>query len=410
MKSSTAPREVKRELPGTGISIFMPRWLTLLVGAAGSILGLATNLYSSAFRGAITASGRDSPQLIFPLAASLVSSASALLIYRWLLARRKEREEIYQGHITITSDAIPATGDGRDSIAGRSLHYLEAKRPSSDLLVFIHGLGLDAKDFRPYMVESRFHCIAVTLYGFNAEERNDDHYKPIALESHVLLLGFALRAIRDKYPNKRLTLVGFSFGADLAFFLMKYDAQATRDLHIRKAILLDPNVNEATTTISSRIAVVDKDQPLQELVKILESATSVAEFRNLCEYLYKITSKDFAQIQRHAREVLDLCRGTSYDQFLDHMGQLANATEGIHVVLSFDYEQHFNPIARKAITRGMSTRSLECSRCSHFELIGTNFLKDTLEGVISSEEHALYDDDCLLAIDQQYLYPSCPAP
>ena len=238
------------------------------------------------------------------------------------------------------------------------------------------------------MAENRFHCIAVTLYGFNTAERNDEHYKPIALESHVQLLSYALRKIHDKYPDKRITLVGFSFGADLVFFLMKYAGQATRDLHIRKAVLLDPNVNETTTTISSRIAVVDKNQPLRELCKILESATSVAEFRNLCEYLYKITSKDFAQIQRHAQEVLELCRGTSYDQFLDHMGQLANATGGIHVVLSFDYEQHFNPVARRAITRGIDPRSLECSRCGHFELIGTNFLKDTLEGVISAEDQA----------------------
>jgi|tagenome__1003787_1003787.scaffolds.fasta_scaffold20920121_2 pimeloyl-ACP methyl ester carboxylesterase len=387
MKSFSTSRKPKSELPSDGIRIHVPRWLTFLVGAAGSILGLATNLYSSAFRSAITASGENLSQAIFPLLASLVSSASALLIYRWLIARRKEQSEIVQDHILIVSDAIPSMGDGDDSVAGRSLRYLETKRPTNDLVVFIHGLGLDANDFRPYMAESRFHCIAVTLYGFNTEERNDEHYKPISLPSHVQLLSYALRTIHDTYPSKRITLVGFSFGADLIFYLMKYASQATRDLRIRKAVLLDPNVNEATTTISSRIAVVDKDQPLQELVKILESATSVAEFRNLCQYLYKITAKDFAQIQRHAREVLELCRGTSYDRFLDHMGQLSSAAGGIHVVLSFDYEQHFNPIARGAVTRGMDPRSLECSRCGHFELIGTNFLKDTLEGVISTEEH-----------------------
>lgn len=386
MKSASASREPNSELPGASIRILVPRWLTFLVGAAGSIIGLATNLYSSAFRTAITTSGNDLSQLIFPLVASLVSSASALLIYRWLLARRKERAEILRDHIVITSDAITAIGDDSDSVVGRSLHYLEMKRPSKDLVLFIHGLGLDAEDFRPYMAESRFHCIAVTLYGFNTEERNDEHYKPISLSSHVQLLSYALRTIHDKYPHKRITLVGFSFGADLGFYLMKYAPQATRDLHIRKAVLLDPNVNETTTTISSRIAVVDKNHPLEELVKILESATSVSEFRNLCQYLYKITSKDFAQIQRHAREMLELCRGTSYDQFLDYMGQLSSATGGIHVVLSFDYEQHFNPIARGAVTRGMDPRSLECSRCGHFELIGTNFLKDTLEGVISTEE------------------------
>jgi hypothetical protein len=165
---------------------------------------------------------------------------------------------------------------------------------------------------------------------------------------------------------------------------MQFAAKAARDLDIRKAILLDPNVNESTTTISSRIAVVDKNQPLTELVNILASAGSSTEFRNLCEYLYKITSKDFAQIQRHAQDVIALCKGRSYDKFLDRMGRLSSVTEGIHIVLSFDYEQHFNAIARGAVARGMDARSLECSRCGHFELIGTSFLKETLEGVLST--------------------------
>jgi pimeloyl-ACP methyl ester carboxylesterase len=354
----------------------LPRWLTVLVGLIGSVLGIATSLYSSAFRNAIAFSGEHiSSVLIPPVLAALVASGSTLLIYRWLIHRREDKSQILPGQIIIGSDALDSVGDERDLVAGRILHYLEAQRPSGDLLVFLHGLGLDANDFRPYMAESRFHCIALTLYGFNTEEKNDDHYKPISLQSHVQLLAYALDRIHREHHHKRITLVGFSFGADIIFFLMQFAAKAARDLNIRKAILLDPNVNEATTTISSRVAVVDKEQPLTELVKILDSAGSVNEFRNLCEYLYKITSKDFAQIQRHAKEVLALCGGQTYDKFLDRMGQLSSITEGIHVVLSFDYEQHFNTIARGAVARGMDARSLECSRCGHFELIGTSFLK-----------------------------------
>ena len=56
-----------------------------------------------------------------------------------------------------------------------------------------------------------------------------------------------------------------------------------------------------------------------------------------------------------------------------------------HVVLSFDYEEHFNTIARGAEARGMDIQRLECSQLSHFELIGAAFLKDTLEGVLSCQ-------------------------
>ena len=363
----------------------VPRWLAVLIGLIGSVLGLATNLYSDQFREAITASGRHVGALLFPLLASIVASGSALLIYRWLQDRRHEQSEISNGELRIGSDALAVVADNQDVIVGRSLFYLETRRNSGDLLIFLHGLGLDATDFRPYMTESRFHCLALTLYGFNAEEKDDEHYKPISLQSHVQLLGYALRKIATQYPKKRITLVGFSFGADMIFFLMQFAEKALRDLKIHRAILLDPNINLSTTTISSRIADVDSDQPLTELVKILESANSTSEFRNLCEYIYKITSKNFAQIQQHAKEVIGLLDASAYDRFLDRMGQLMSATEAVHVVMSFDYEQHFNSIARGAATRGIDIQSLECSRLSHFELIGPNFLKERLEGVLSTE-------------------------
>ena len=78
-----------------------------------------------------------------------------------------------------------------------------------------------------------------------------------------------------------------------------------RGLPLDHAVLLDPNVNRSTMTISSRIANVDQDRPATELIKILQSTDDVVEFRNLCEYLYKITAKNFAQIQRHASDMTE---------------------------------------------------------------------------------------------------------
>lgn len=76
---------------------------------------------------------------------------------------------------------------------------------------------------------------------------------------------------------------------------------------------------------------------------------------------------------------------TSYDKFLDQLGQLSAEVGRAHVVLSFDYEENFNTIARGAAARGMDIQRLECSQLHHFELIGAAFLKDTLEGVLSHE-------------------------
>jgi pimeloyl-ACP methyl ester carboxylesterase len=373
-------RRLDPKAPG---STHVPRWLAVLASIFGSILGLATNLYSSQFRDAISSSDRHlNSAVVASIIAAIVTSAATTIIYRWLVRRGERNSQIVAAEIEIQSDVLDVLGDERDSVVGRTLHYLEAKRGSPELVIFLHGLGLDASDFWPYMADSKFHCVALTLYGFNEDEKNDDRYRPIALATHVQLLAYALRKLREKYPNQRMTLVGFSFGADIIFFLVQYCGQIARSLNISTALLLDPNVNITTTTISSRIARVDDNRPLTELVKILDSADDVAEFRNLCEYLYKITSKNFAQIQKHARDVVNMWQGDTYEIFLDRMGQLARVTEEIHVVLSFDYERHFNPIAHGAAGRGLDPTSLECSRYGHFDLIAPRVLKDRLEGVL----------------------------
>jgi hypothetical protein len=118
------------------------------------------------------------------------------------------------------------------------------------------------------------------------------------------------------------------------------------------------------------------------LIKILQSTDDVVEFRNLCEYLYKITAKNFAQIQRHASDMTGQWDTSSYERFLDRLGQVAGLADRVHVVLSFDYDKHFNAIARGAVSRGLDPDSFECSRVGHFDLIGPRFLKERLEGFL----------------------------
>jgi len=173
--------------------------------------------------------------------AAVVTSAATAVIYRWLVRRSQRNAQILSTDIEIQSDVLDALADEHDSVVGRSLHYLEAKRDSPELVVFLHGLGLDANDFRPYMAESKFHCVALTLYGFNEDEKDDDRYQPISLQTHVRLLAYALKSLQESNPKKRIALVGFSFGADVIFFLVQYCLESIRALEVSTALLLDPN-------------------------------------------------------------------------------------------------------------------------------------------------------------------------
>ncbi|HEY8474377.1 MAG TPA: alpha/beta fold hydrolase [Natronosporangium sp.] len=350
----------------------------VLASLGGALFGLVTSLYSAELRQILEASGRGFVTTGLPVAiTAIVASVTGIVIYEYGF-RRRYRGAVTMGEIQIGADALDGIRNDQDAVVGRSLRYLETRRFTEDLVVFLHGLGLDADDFRPYMSESRFHCVALTLYGFNADERDNDLYRPISLESHVQLLGYALRRIQRRYPRKRLTLVGFSFGADMILCLREFAPEVFDELRVRSIVLLDPNVNNTTTTISSRIAGLDSDRSLRELVAILRSAKTAREFRYLCEYLSKITSKNFRQVRRHAREMVERYRQRSFGPFLDAVGQLTAVTETVEIVLSLNHEDVFNEVARAARQRGLAGARLECSRTDHFDLMGPAFLADQL--------------------------------
>jgi hypothetical protein len=145
------PGNRNRQNQPSASGIHMPRWLAVLSSLLGTLLGLATNLYSAQFRDAITNSGRHiDSAVVSAVVAAVVTSAATAVIYRWLVRRSQRNAQIVAGEIEIQSDILDAVADDHDSVVGRSLHYLEARRESPELVVFLHGLGLDANDFRPY--------------------------------------------------------------------------------------------------------------------------------------------------------------------------------------------------------------------------------------------------------------------
>jgi hypothetical protein len=96
--------------------------------------------------------------------------------------------------------------------------------------------------------------------------------------------------------------VGFSFGADILMFLAER-SRARGERLADSIVLLDPNVNRSSMFISTSFCQLDITSPLGGLKKLLEGAVSLIEFQNLCEYLYKVCSKNLAQVQRLACDV-----------------------------------------------------------------------------------------------------------
>lgn len=353
-------------------------WLRAAAAAGGSLLGLVTSLYPDELRELLEASVGGLGGHALPIAlTAVVASVSSVLCYEFLF-RRQRPNRVVAGRIRIDRDELDPRFHSDSPVAGRRLHYLEARRTTADLVVLLHGLGLDAADFRPVMAECQLHSIALTQYGFNRSERDHPDYRPVSLESHVHLLGYALRVLHRRYPRKRMSLVGFSTGADLLLMLAEREPATLRQLRPRRILLLDPNVNRTTTTFSAAIAGTSGDREVRELVSILRAARSQSEFVYLAEYVSKIAAKDFAHVRGFAKEVVRRYQGEGYGPFLDALERLTGQVPGPRLVLSRDHEKVFTDLHTETTRRGLDVR-LECSLTSHFDLIRPTFLTWRLE-------------------------------
>jgi predicted alpha/beta-fold hydrolase len=360
--------------------------IALLLGATSSIGGFFLNLYADWVRSEFELVARSSVTvqlflLVFVMAAS---SGLTFLVSRQFI-RKGRSVQIVQDELLIQANAVIHSVPDDEAVAGRSLKYLERHMPTTDLVLFIHGLGLDADDFRPYMAESEYHTAALTLFGFNSTERNDERYRPVGLNTHLELVNYFINELHTRYPKKRITLAGFSFGADLLMFLAeRLVRESNRRYRPHAILLLDPNVNRSTMNISTAISMMDTEHPLNELRRVVNSASNLVEFQNLCEYLYKITHKDLIQIKRHATDVLSRWPASSYETFIDRVCDIVDVTRKVELIFSFHYEQPFNAALRAARARGLATTLFDSTRYDHFELIAVEFLRKKISELLSS--------------------------
>jgi pimeloyl-ACP methyl ester carboxylesterase len=329
----------------------------------GALVGLALLSYSS---------------LAALIVGALSSGVASLAAYGGLL-RRRQLTGVVEGVIQITADTLHRLEMDNDNQNGALLHYLEAKRDSEDLLVLVHGLGLDATDFRTYLAETRYHAIALTLYGFNVDERDDDDYSPISLTTHARLFALALRKLQTDHPGKRLSLVGFSVGADIILMLSELAGDVLQGLNFHRVLLLDPNVNEQTTTISTEIAKIDSKRPLNQFLNVLNQADNLDALIYRCEYVVKAAKKDIAQIQRHASDISTVWDEPSTDRFIGYLARLSKVSGGIYVVLSLGQKELLENLQDRAIECGLSQENFRWAASGHFELLDPSFLRRQLD-------------------------------
>ncbi|WEH43770.1 alpha/beta hydrolase [Streptomyces sp. NBC_01218] len=303
---------------------------------------------------------------------------------RGLAERRREtRREVVRRYFEIHADDFEEDLPSDTAVIGRQLWYIERRTDSPDLVILLHGLGLDADDFRPFMNVARQHTVSLTLFGHNVEESRDDRYRPIGFAAHADLVSGAINNLHRQYPNKRITLVGFSVGCDMIFRLADlWRDHPERQPKIKATLLLDPNINHSTMIISGKVAHLDADRPLAELKRIAQIPETLVEFQNFCEYLHKISGKDLRQVQRHAADLWEYWEPDGqYGLFFQRIERIMAISDRTRVFFSLHFEQRFNDIVTAARQRNIR-QVFDMRRVDHFDFCRDAFLKEEVRHLV----------------------------
>lgn len=263
------------------------------------------------------------------------------------------------------------------------LTYLERVADSRTVSVFLHGLGLDATDYQEYLEAHDTHGIAVNLAGY--APRSSGHLPPVPVSRHVEMVADLVERVGRDYPDKRIVLVGFSLGADLVLQLAEHWTAAPGRWRpsLSGALLLDPNANRSTMTISRLFAAADRGDPLSALKKLVDLAPDLDGFRALCTYANRIATKDFGQVHQLADDMIRYWDPAGYDQFGVRVSRVAEIADAVSVVLSADYREHL-PGMQAAVRRhgaGETKVAFNITERDHFGLIEHTVLSRELTSV-----------------------------
>ena len=207
-----------------------------------------------------------------------------------------------------------ATLDPR--VIGDHLRYVDNQVESDVLVVFLHGLGLDHRDFGPILERLPYRGLSPTLYGCEPDRRAG---ASLSLADHVVILREWLHEVAAQCRASKVLLVGFSLGADIGFELL---SGADAPPRIDAFLSLECNLCLDTCGVSRVLCSFTPDRPdtwVAELRKFSDGELSLDEWLNIHEYLVKVLRKfqrDIGPLRRAAADIVrPLKEGGEFDVF-----------------------------------------------------------------------------------------------
>jgi len=178
--------------------------------------------------------------------------------------------------MTITTKHVRQLSTRIPRMVGDSMTYLDNKRPSDVLIICLHGIGVDQREFEDVLRQSPYRAVSLSLYGFGPVAR----MRPaLSYADHNLLVSFLVEEIHQKTAPKTLVMVGHSSGSDQ--FLQIVASPLGERLQFDGLVLLGPSAIPAEGRMSRPFARLTGDPA--EIFSTLRAMSAYAE--NLTEWL-----------------------------------------------------------------------------------------------------------------------------
>lgn len=195
----------------------------------------------------------------------------------------------------LTAGLVRSLNYKAPQMIGDSISYLNNGIDSDIMVIFLHGLGLDQRQFTELLHMLPYRGIAPTLYGFDVRA---NCRPPLSVEDHSILLRALFNDLQSQYHPRHIVLSGQSAGAD--HLLALFESVEGAGVDVSGLLSFGCNISLKTCIMTSRLAKLspgDEKEIIEAIRGFGHNVGSLIDYLTVCEYSVMGFSKFGANVE-----------------------------------------------------------------------------------------------------------------
>jgi len=217
-----------------------------------------------------------------------------------------------ENQMTITTEHVRQLSTQIPRMVGDVLTYLDNEKSSEVLIVCLHGIGSDQRDFEEVLRQTPYRAIALSLYGFGPTARMRP---PLPYDDHNRLVAVLVEKLKKRLAPRTLILVGHSSGADQIFQVAT--SPENEGIELDGLVLLGPAVVPGEGRMSGPYSrmTIDPASAFETVRTVSGYADNLDEWLIMHDYLIRSFVKfeaNPAALQHYAQTYVDFLDEDSF--------------------------------------------------------------------------------------------------